>query len=79
MHSAGYDVSERQLDRWVAQIKADKPAISTIKATGAKTQLTREDRNIAGGWVLTQNLNGASAHLDDYNALLQRAFQQVAE
>jgi hypothetical protein len=41
MRSAGYNVSERQMDRWVARINADKFAISTNKATGATTQLTR--------------------------------------
>jgi len=37
MHLAGYDVSERQLDRWVARINAGEVAVSTTKASGATT------------------------------------------
>jgi len=76
MRSAGYNVSERQLDRWVARINADKFAISTNKATGATTQLTREDRNIVGGWVLAQNLSGTSVHLADYSTFCKKHFKK---
>ena len=67
MHLAGYDVSERQLDRWVARINAGEVAVSTTKASGATLRLTREERNVIGGWVLMQNLHGTPVHLADYS------------
>ncbi|MEI7457703.1 MAG: hypothetical protein WCK93_13385 [Nitrosomonadales bacterium] len=76
MRSAGYDVSERQLDRWVARINAGEVAVSTTKATGATAQLTREERDVIGGWVLTQNLHGASVHLADYSVFCKKHFNK---
>ena len=77
MRSAGYDVSERQLDRWVTRVNADELAISTTKATGATMQLTREDRNVVAGWVLAQNLSGVSVHLADYSAFCKEHLNKL--
>jgi transposase len=76
MHLAGYDVSERQLDRWVARINAGEVAVSTAKASGATLRLTREERNVIGGWVLRQNLHGAPVHLADYSAFCKKHFNK---
>jgi len=76
LYLAGYDVSERQLDRWVARINAGEVAVSTTKASGATLRLTREERNVIGGWVLMQNLQGAPVHLADYSAFCKKHFNK---
>ena len=75
-NQAGYRFSESQLDRWVARINAGKTAVSTAKATTALACLTREQRDIAGGWVLLQNLHGVPVHLSDYSRFCSEQFWQ---
>jgi len=77
MSEAGYRFSESQLDRWVARINAGEAAISNSKATGRPVHLTREQRDIAGGWVLSQNLHGTPVHLSDYNNFCNEQFEQM--
>src|SRR5476651_1182183 len=40
LRAAGYDVSERQLDRWVERVHDGEPAVSMTKATGAVARLS---------------------------------------
>ena len=77
MNQAGYKFSESQLDRWVARISTGETAVSTSKATGASAHLTREQRDIAGGWVLSQNLHGIPVHLFDYSNFCNEQFEQM--
>jgi len=77
MSQAGYRFSESQLDRWVARINAGETAVSTSKATGASVHLTREQRDIAGGWVLSQNLHGTPVHLSDYSNFCNEQFGRM--
>lgn len=77
MSQAGYKFSESQLDRWVARINAGETAISTSKATGASVHLTREQRDITGGWVLSQNLHGIPVHLSDYSNFCNEQFAKM--
>ncbi len=51
-----------ELDRWAARIKTGEDAVSASKATGASAHLTGKQRDIAGGWVLSQNLHGIPVH-----------------
>jgi transposase len=76
MSQAGYRFSESQLDRWVAHINAGESAVSTSKATGASAHLTHEQRDISGGWLLSQNLRGAPVHLSDYSNFCDEQFGQ---
>jgi len=76
MGQAGYSFSESQLDRWVARINTGEAAVSTTKATGVLTHLTREQRDIAGGWLLSQNLCGVSVHRTDYSTFCDEQFRQ---
>ena len=62
MSQAGYRFSESQLDRWVARVNAGEAAVSTTKAWVPPVHLAREQRDIAGGWLLSQNLRGVSVH-----------------
>lgn len=77
MNQAGYKFSESQLDRWVARINAGEVAISISKATGASARLTREQRDIVAGWVLSQNLHGIPVHLSDYSSFCNKQFKQI--
>lgn len=77
MNQAGYRFSESQLDRWVARINAEETAVSTSKATGASVHLTREQRDIAGGWLLSQNLHGTPIHLSDYSHFCNEQFGRM--
>jgi transposase len=63
---AGYGFSKSQLHAWVARIDAGGAAVSTTKATGAEAALSREQRDIIGGWVLACNHDGTAVHLADY-------------
>ncbi len=74
--AAGYEVSGRQLDRWVERIKGGDAAVSTDKASGAEALLSREQRDIVGGWVLAQNLIGAPVHLAGYRSFCHEQFKQ---
>ncbi len=56
MGQAGYSFSESQLGRWLARINAGEAAVSATKTTSALAHLTREQRDIAAGWLLSQNL-----------------------
>jgi len=75
--AAGYAVSARQLDRWVARVNSGTTAVPTAKASGAPALLSREQRDIAGGWVLAQNLVGAAVHLADYKAFCSKQFEPM--
>lgn len=77
MNQAGYKFSESQLDRWVTRINTGEAAVSTSKATGASVHLTREQRDIAAGWVLSQNLHGIPVHLSDYSNFCNEQFEQM--
>ena len=77
MKQAGYQFSESQLDRWVARINMGKAAVSTSKGTGASAYLTREQRDIAGGWVLSQNLQCTPVHLSDYSHFCNQQFGRI--
>ncbi len=77
MNKAGYKLSESQLDRWAARIKMGEDAVSASKATGASAHLTHEQRDIAGGWVLSQNLHGIPVHLSDYSNFCNEQFKQM--
>jgi len=74
MSQAGYRFSESQLDRWVARVNAGEAAVSTTKATGPLVHLARELRDIAGGWLLSQNLRGVSVHRLDYSNFCNEQF-----
>ena len=74
MSQAGYRFSESQLDRWVARVNAGEAAVSTTKATGPPVHLAREQRDIAGGWLLSQNLRGVSVHRLDYSNFCNEQF-----
>lgn len=76
MSQAGYRFSESQLGRWVARVNAGKTAVSITKATGPSAHLTRKQRDIAGGWVLSQNLRGVPVHLSDYSHFCNKQFGQ---
>lgn len=76
MSQAGYTFSESQLDRWVARVNRDEAAVSTTKASGAPAHLTREQRDIAGGWILSQNFHGISVHRSDYSHFCDEHFKQ---
>ena len=76
MSQAGYRFSESQLGRWVARVNAGKTAVSITKATGPSAHLTRKQRDIAGGWVLSQNLRGVPVHLSDYCHFCNKQFGQ---
>lgn len=77
MSQAGYRFSESQLDRWVARINAGETAVSTSFAPGASVHLTREQRDIAGGWVLSQNWHGIPVHLSDYSNFCNEQFGRM--
>ena len=77
MNQAGYKFSESQLDRWVARINAGEVAVSASKATGASARLTREQRDIAAGWVLSKNLHGIPVHLSDYSNFCNEQLEQI--
>ena len=49
LQNAGYSVSERQLDRWVARVDAGEPAVSAEKASGAAAALSSEQRALLAG------------------------------
>jgi len=74
MSQAGYRFSESQLDRWVARVNAGDAAVSTTKVTGQPVHLAREQRDIAGGWLLSQNLRGVSVHRLDYSNFCNEQF-----
>jgi|GEM_PF-1891702 len=76
MSQAGYRFSESQLDRWVARVNAGETAVSITKATSPSVHLTREQRDIAGGWLLSQNLRGIPVHRSDYRAFCDEQFRQ---
>ena len=76
MGQAGYSFSESQLDRWVARINAGEAAVSATKTTGALAHLTREQRDIAAGWLLSQNLCGVYVHRSDYSIFCNEQFRQ---
>ena len=76
MGQAGYSFSESQLDRWVARINAGEAAVSATKKTGALAHLTRGQRDIAAGWLLSQNLCGVSVHRSDYSIFCNEQFRQ---
>jgi len=59
-------VSKSSFNNWVARVDAGGTAISTEKATGAAVALSRSERDIAAGWVLSQNQAGVAVHLRDY-------------
>lgn len=77
MSQAGYTFSESQLDRWVARINAGDAAVFTAKMSGASVHLMREQRDIAGGWLLSQNLLGISVHLSDYRNFCDEQFERL--
>jgi transposase len=77
MNLAGYIFSESQLDRWVARIITGETAVSTSKATGASKHLTREQRDLAGGWILSQNIQGIPVHLSDYAHFCNKQFKHL--
>jgi len=76
MRQAGYRFGESQLDRWVARVNDGGTAVSTTKATGAPVLLTRAQRDIAGGWLLSQNLRGVPVHRFDYSNFCDAQFGQ---
>ena len=67
-------VSERQLDRWVARIESNDEAISPDKLTGAAPSLCRERRDIASGWVLDELEHGQEVHLESYRKFVFNHF-----
>lgn len=77
MGQAGYTFSESQLDRWVARINAGDTAVFSTKMSGASVHLMREQRDIAGGWLLSQNLRGISVHLSDYRNFCDEHFGRL--
>ena len=66
LKEARAEVSERQLDRWVARIESNDEAISPDKLTGAAPSLCRERRDTASGWVLDELEHGQEVHLESY-------------
>ena len=76
MRQAGYGFGESQLDRWVARVSTGETAVSTTKATGALVLLTRAQRDVAGGWLLSQNLRGVPVHRFDYSNFCDEQFGQ---
>ena len=63
LSEAGLQVSERQIDRWVARLNSNTQAISMVKQTGGLAVLSREERDIASGWVLHEISHGRAVHL----------------
>jgi transposase len=63
---AGLVFSERSLDRWAANIKSEKEAISPQKLSGASYALTRPQRDISSGWVLDRIEHGDPVHLETF-------------
>lgn len=63
---AGWNFSERQLDRWVALISSNVDAISSDKKTGSPPSLTRSQRDISSGWVLDRISHGANVGLASF-------------
>ena len=63
---AGYQVSERQLNRWIARIKSGEEAIKPEKLSGALPSLSREERDVTSGWVLDQLEHGEEVHLRSF-------------
>jgi hypothetical protein len=70
MARAGWEFSERQLDRWAKRIKLDMDAISTEKRPSSFPALTRSQKDISSGWVLDQIEHGNSVHLEDFCAFV---------
>ncbi len=66
LSEAGIEVSERQLDRWVARVSLDESAVSTEKLTGAPVALERVQQDISSGWVLEQLEGGVAVHLQPF-------------
>jgi hypothetical protein len=51
---AGYAVGEETLRLWSNASGAGQPIISTEKKTGARKKLSKEQRQVAAGWVLRE-------------------------
>ena len=66
LFEAGYEVSERQLNRWVARIKSGEETIKPKKLSGALPSLAREERDVTSGWVLDQLEHGQEVHLRSF-------------
>lgn len=75
LSEAGLQVSERQLDRWVARITSGDEAINPDKLTGALPSLDREDRDVTSGWVLEQLEHGEEVHLKSFCEFVLKHFK----
>lgn len=74
---AGWQFSERQLDRWVSLINSGLEAISPQKLTGSPASLTRPERDISSGWVLDRIDHGEAVHLDAFCAFARDQFSII--
>ena len=70
MARAGWEFSERQLDRWAARVKLELDAISSEKAQSSFPALTRSQKDISSGWVLDQIEHGKAVHLETFCAFV---------
>lgn len=75
LSEAGLQISERQLDRWVARITSGDEAINPDKLTGALPSLGREDRDVTSGWVLEQLEHGEEVHLKSFSEFVLKHFK----
>src|SRR3990167_996833 len=55
LDEAGYAVGEETVRRWTDRISRGQPIISDAKQTGARKKLDFEERQVATGWVLSQD------------------------
>jgi len=74
---AGWEFSERQLDRWVSLINSGLEAISPEKLTGSPASLTRPERDISSGWVLDRIDHGEAVHLDAFCKFVRVQFSII--
>lgn len=75
LHESGVDVSSRTIDRWVYHVQNEIEVISTSKESGKNSLLDRDQLDVASGFVLSENIRGASVHVQDYQRFVKDIFQ----
>lgn len=71
---AGFAFSERQLSRWVTLVQSGMEAISSAKRAGSLPALTRSQRDISSGWVLSKLALKEPVRLDAFVAFVHGQF-----
>lgn len=71
----GLVFSPSQLNRWVARVNSTGTAILSDKLSGRISSLSRDQRDIASGWVLTMISEGVAVHRDSYCDFVKTQFK----